>query len=366
MELRNLGSDFQPDTVIENYKSLIWTERYRDAGDFQLKTHDIEKTLSLMPLGSMVSVKDGYDCMFVEDCIIEKDPDGAMELTLSGRSFETFFENRVAHEGSARMFTLDGDPEAVGTPQYAWQLASTGEASSKYAYEIIRYRSMIATDGATYIPNLTCVVADNAKLGPKPRRYITVQIGNVYERVIEILEMDDLGIRAVLPAPGGNVITMYIYAGEDISDRVVFSESAGHFEKTSYASSTREWRNGAIAHSQWDWTYNFGSSTAGLGRRFGWVDAGDITHQSYSINSNLDEKELQSRIATYLTQHKMLGVFAGTVSPDIPFKYMTDYALGDIVRVMANYGTNQKMRVSEYIRVEDQEGERAYPTLELP
>lgn len=362
MELRSLGMDFQPDTVVENYKSLIWTERYLAAGDFELVTADIAKTRNLLPLGSMVSLKGSTDCKIVESHVIDRDPDGASKLTVTGRSFETFFENRVAHEGQYGMFQINEQ----APPTYDWNLATTGEAASKYAYEIINYRSGESGDSVTYIPNVICTVASNATLASgKPRRYIKVKIGTVYERVLEILAMDDLGIRTILPGVGQTNLTINIYAGNDESTDVILSASAGHFENLSYAWSIRDYKNAAIAHSEWDWIYASGTSGSGLDRRMGWVDATDIRHNA-SPGANADEKELQSRAASYLRQHKELATFEGEVSSDIPYKYMKDYFLGDIVRVVADYGMNQKMRVTEYIRIEDESGEKAYPTLELP
>jgi hypothetical protein len=53
----------------------------------------------------------------------------------------------------------------------------------------------------------------------------------------------------------------------------------------------------------------------------------------------------------------------GQIVPDIQFKYGVDYNLGDIVEVEAPSSTITKARVTEYIRTQDKEGERSYPTL---
>jgi hypothetical protein len=38
MELLTLDNNYQPSELIERYASLVWTERYSNAGDFQLVT----------------------------------------------------------------------------------------------------------------------------------------------------------------------------------------------------------------------------------------------------------------------------------------------------------------------------------------
>lgn len=131
-------------------------------------------------------------------------------------------------------------------------------------------------------------------------------------------------------------MNIQIYDGIDQSDKVQFSTAAGHFTKAQYLWTFRNYKNSAIAHADWDWTYNLGSSGSGLNRRMGWVDALDITHRT-SPGTNADEKELQSRIATYLGQHRRVFTFSGDVSPDIPYKYVTDYHLGDLVMVIGDY-----------------------------
>lgn len=365
MELRTITNAFQPDQVVDGYDSLVWTERYREAGDFVLKTPDIDRIKELMPLGKLVGVKGSTDCKIVESHTIEKDEDGGWAITAEGRSFESFFENRACHEGQVRMFTLGGDFDS-GTPTYQWEMASTGESSAKYVYEIIKYKSMESTDAATYIPNVTCTMAANTTIAAgMPRRYHTVQLGNVYERILEILASDDLGIRSILPAVGQTNLTFNIYKGVDVSANVILSTSQGHFESATYVQSIREYKNAAVAHSDWDWVYVNKAPAGGLARRFGWVNAQDITHNS-SPGANADEKELQSRVAAYLAEHKQPNVFSGEISVDIPYVYGQHYNMGDIIMVVADYGLNQKMRVSEYIRTEDKNGEKAYPVLEQP
>jgi hypothetical protein len=49
----------------------------------------------------------------------------------------------------------------------------------------------------------------------------------------------------------------------------------------------------------------------------------------------------------------------------IPKKFRVDYNIGDIVYVVGDYGVSQKMRVTEYAEILDENGSSAFPTLEL-
>jgi hypothetical protein len=45
------------------------------------------------------------------------------------------------------------------------------------------------------------------------------------------------------------------------------------------------------------------------------------------------------------------------------YLYRKDFDLGDIITVLGNYDATSKMRVIEYVEIEDANGESSYPTL---
>lgn len=105
MELVTLNANLQPEKVIDTYSSLVWTERYSKSGDFQLTTNNIADTIKMIPLESLVTLRNSTVPMVVEVFKIEKPKDGVPVLTVTGRSFESVLERRVAVRtpmGSAR------------------------------------------------------------------------------------------------------------------------------------------------------------------------------------------------------------------------------------------------------------------------
>lgn len=67
-----------------------------------------------------------------------------------------------------------------------------------------------------------------------------------------------------------------------------------------------------------------------------------------------------------LKKTRMKTVFSGDISPFSKYKYKQDYDLGDTVTLNGNYGQQDDMVVSEYVRTEDAEGDRGYPGLIVP
>lgn len=67
-----------------------------------------------------------------------------------------------------------------------------------------------------------------------------------------------------------------------------------------------------------------------------------------------------------LKKQRRLKMFSGNISPVAEYQYKTHYNLGDTVSLYGDYDQVQKMIVAEYVRTEDENGDRGYPGLVLP
>src|SRR5215475_715135 len=95
MDALRLNPQFYPIALVEGWNSFIWAERYSDAGDFQIDTNDVKGGRTLLPEGSLLGIRQSSEVMIVESNEIPavSDEKGA-HLTIKGRTFETFSENR--------------------------------------------------------------------------------------------------------------------------------------------------------------------------------------------------------------------------------------------------------------------------------
>ena len=101
------------------------------------------------------------------------------------------------------------------------------------------------------------------------------------------------------------------------------------------------------------------STLTGMQRRTLFIDGGDMGDQDYQTFLNVLVQKAQAE----LKKHGRIRLFDGAISPVSPFHIGEDYNLGDKVTLMAQYGFDQTMIVSEYVRTEDSEGDRGYPGL---
>jgi hypothetical protein len=98
------------------------------------------------------------------------------------------------------------------------------------------------------------------------------------------------------------------------------------------------------------------SVPTGFDRRVTLVDA--------SQAGAIPQDALQAQVSMSLAEAHVTAMFDGSINQDIsPYIYGVDYNLGDIVRIAGDYGLDQKARVTEYIRSEDNTGVKSYPTL---
>lgn len=382
---------WKPSMVIEGYDSLIWTERYQPAGDFELKTStNIEQMLIDLPLGSFVSLMDSLEVMYVETHSIGKDADGLTTLTVTGRTIESFLENRT----TVMPGTTASSINILSPPPYTLDILSVmidNQIDSKETGIFID-TNMAFNMGSDLSLSYTSV----ARARQIPR-------GNTYEEVLKILAEDNLGIKNYRCRPfkgsyqvpdGLDPYGLIIYNGDDKRSTVIFDVKAGHVENTKYLMSVRGYKTSVYVASQNGGVQVSASGTAnntGFNRRIYNLDATDITTAAGATLT----AQLTARGRADLATKKKTILFEGDISPQNPYRYGPhgrfgvtldvgggveyeignpaspdylggDYYLGDLVRVVGEYGVIQDMYVTEYVRIEDSTGERGYPSLSLP
>lgn len=392
MDLLKLDpTTFQVDQDIgilaEERRSLIWTERYTYNGEFELQTPHIEEAMEQMPEDTLIGLRGSKEVMFVENHKIAKDEesDGGHILKITGRSFETFLENRI---------TEDWHGPGYGKRMKFTEDRTLGGAALIYIWNVLVNDTFIDAivppsprTPNNVVPNV--VVTDSiSTLGPSKKRWIMP--GPAYPEIIRFLEQGDLGIRSIRPSSGpgdvfsvddpGGALTVSrtteavidqlrvdVYDGVDRRSSIMFHVKAEHLVNPTYLFSTRAYKTAIfVATSVDDGTGEFyrpdtgGSGASGLARRVGYTDGGS-KDDTYTNSEWADHVEAQAEKAFRNT--KKLALFDASVSEETPFVYGVDYNLGDLVRMVGQYGLKKDCRVVEYIRSETVLGERSYPTL---
>ena len=394
-----------PTEVLEGYSSMIWTERYADHGEFQLKTPRIKEHLAQMTyfsIGRMITHKDTDVVMMADNYSIETNEDGVEELTVTGRTVTSIFEDRAV-EG------LRGEPWKPTTQYNAvdyigaliWDALGLG-----YNLDPINNNPVLSDifeiPQAAHISGYCLTNTIHRDLIAAQDWFITA--GEVWKKITDALTLDRLGIRVIRPpwnaadVPGGTPTYEMTYdppggtdtggaatylgvGGFETDDRLqiniytgierpntIFNWDRGDISTAKYLISDKNYKNVCYVQSNttaYDniWVYADGASdttSIGFARRAmaidGETDQGSLSGPDY-------EALLRQKGEIELKKHRRDRMLDAAIAINTPYKYKIDYDLGDTVTVMGDHGFFETMMVSEHIRTDDAEGDREYPTL---
>jgi hypothetical protein len=403
MDVLRLGEDFYVDKILEGFTSIIWTERFIEAGDFELRTPRIAEMMEELPYDSIISLADTQEMMIVEQRSIEKNDQGGAELVIKGRSFETFLQHR--HWTSGR-YGKKG--------RTRWQMTAAGVAEyilynsvlNNTTKDLIRVSTTVNKSVADVIPNLE--LTHRAGLYPNTPngtfKYRFIEPGDCYSQLLKFLNMGKVGVSTIRPpsyvengekeayifsntvdfrTPASAFTSnarLHVYWGNYHSlefgddDPITFDYSAGHLTEAQYLYDSSKYKTIAFIDTDIGTTTTYRADEAGdpditgatgLARRVLYVDGGqkDTDATEGGTNAEFLESVKDQAEAQLRRNYTRKEIFDGKVSPVIPYKFKEDYFLGDVVDVRGEYGFSKAMRVTEYIRTLDANGEQSYPTL---
>jgi hypothetical protein len=402
---------FQSDGLIEGWTSAIWTERHKELGDFQIKTPYVEETIAKIPIGSLISHQDTSEVCRVESMATTISDKGAVELTVTGRSLESFLEKRVLTGPWNEPWTTPGTYTVQDMiAMYIWN-----SIVNPHNYEVIRdyHWDHLARE---VIPNvlvtLSIKVLKNPPIPGVTEDLVTTKEwgfdrGALYPKVQEMLTLGNLGIRIIRPVstnaiPGDTTGTVAkilsdvtfpndtaartlaksdfsptdklrfdIYNGRnrsvtsatdtplDINPPVIFSTVRDDITLPTYLFSLKD--SFTSIHMQApDASVEIYAGEVGLDYTMEWLSIDNI--DDTLVGADYNQFIIDKAWAEWKNK-KVVRLIDGAVSSETPYQYGTDYYLGDTVTVLGDYGVVGKKMVSEFIRSSDSSGEKAYPTL---
>lgn len=344
--------------LINGTYNLTWIERYREAGEFQITGQMSSGVLDTLTKGTLVSHMDTRELMIVENIEINEARSESPTVSISGRSAITFLENRIVG-ANATIANNGAIPDYVLNANAPWTQAFT-----LLRFHILAAYAIYADD---VLPGVAIAVnADGIPLPTwNPPTARIIKRGTVYERLMEILEPVDFGVRSYRDLAGGDT-TFWIHNGLDKSNLVVFSWDKGDLESTGYLTSSKKDKNTAFVTGNAVYGRVNGTET-GLNRRMIFLEDRDIDENQKPPHDASTYTALQAKIAVRgndaIKANNSIEITAVDISPKTKYEYGRDYSLGDVVLIEGNYGASSKMRIVEYVYIEDESGQKGYPTL---
>jgi hypothetical protein len=359
MELYVLDDSLRRVGMIDQYMSLIWTERYSAYGDFELDLVSTRNTRDLLSIGKRLVINKSYRVMVIETVENKVASDGTATLKASGRSLESVLEDRVAMPLIQSLTLLP-----------KWIITGTPGDIARTIFQTICVDATL-NSGDT-IPFYTPGSIFPAGGIPEPTIPVTVSldIDTVYNTIKKICDFYNLGFRLVRNFDTSQLY-FDVYTGSDrttlqtLLPAVVFSPELDTLTNTSELKSTMVYKNVAYVFSANGALIVYGDNIdptiSGFDRRVLMVNATDITTiEGSDLTDQLTQRGLEE-----LAKQRIVNAFDGEIPKSSSYVYGVSYNLGDLIQIRNTDGVSTNMRVTEQIFVSDTTGEKSYPTLAI-
>lgn len=336
-----LDTNFVPLAAFENYISFLWTDRYTEAGDFEIETIPEASILAVCQQDYYIMNTESEHEMIIEGLKISTDVEDGPRLYVTGSSLESILKRRIVWSKTV----LNGNLQNGIKKLLDENVISPTAASRKIANFVFE----TSTD-----PDITSLELSRE-----------CDKDNLYDLIVEICQTKKIGFKIIRNAD--NQFVFSLYAGKDHSYSqeslpvVAFSPKFDNLQNSEFNNSTEDSANtvyvtGGENNSN---SLVLGSYT-GLARRETYVSAG-IMDESYSGSYNDFLKEKGNK---ELNDRKITKTFEGNVDATGLFKLGVDFSLGDVVQIENEFSIQDRVRVIEIIYSDDKSGRIVYPTFE--
>ena len=345
MEVVGLSSSFQSTGTIDQFESLIWTDRYNTPGEFELYTPVRSDVLTTLALDNFVYLRDSEHIMIVESRNITTDSEKGNHLIIKGRSLESILDRRMVLYDTA----LTGN----------FQTAIQGLLNGTF----------ISPGGDRTVPNFVFLASTDPAITA-----MTINSQYSVTSVLDIVQKEcqtrGLGFKITLNITNQMVFSLYrgtdrTYA-QTTRDPVVFSPKLDNLVNSDYKESKVQYKNVAYIIGEGTGNSRTYSSTGvgvGLARR-------EVPLDGSSISANISPALSQAQYSVLLAQYGgnyLAGLqntvkFEGSINPTLTARYGTHFFMGDTVQVENEYGMLGSSRVTEMIYTQDPSKTSAIPT----
>lgn len=362
MEVYTLDPLLRRSELFEDFESLIWTERYKQYGDFKMDMYSSYRSRNLLKPDTLLAMSDSKRVMKIETFEDATDDSNRRMLTVRGRSLETLMYDRVARPA----FNQPENP-----PWTITGLTATGVAR-KIFHDICVTGILSPYDVIPFINEGSFLETSNI---PEPVDLVTVELEamSVYEAISKLADIWNFGFR-ILRNDDSSQLHFDVYMGADrtsgqsVLPAVVFSPQLDNLQNTKELTTTEGAKNVAYVFSPAGdkvvYADGVDPDVSGFERRVLSVSASDVTTEKYPTPEEVD-LILTQKATEALAQARTFQAFDGEISQTSYYKPGRNYNVGDLVEMRNVDGLANNMRVTEIIYAADREGVRSYPTLSI-
>lgn len=394
MDLYTLTDTFLAKDVIDEFVSAIWTERYFSAGDTQLVVPATAENIAALTPGTFLALRGTKEIMILETQDIQD-----RMMTVTGRGLITFLNTRLCW---FRNTAYLGDGSQGGkVVDYTDATRKPGEFISDVVYKMV----INTTPFPSTLPDWSSANIDwdndeiqrltlGAVDASGTAKRLTAVVGPLYDAIQTVADQEKVGISLYLDSADpvlGYYLKFATYKGKErTSDQSTYplvrlTPDLDSFAGIKEIHSIGVYRNVCYVYYKDQitehWLDPAGPEPEGFDRRvmvttpqdepvghtvligFGAMRGG--TYSAYVVSSGDITAFRVQAAKDALANNNYIHAVDGQASPISEFKYGPDYQLGDVIELEGVTGTLSKARVTEYIRSQDKNGQKEYPTISV-
>lgn len=388
-----MDTEFRMVGIIDSYISFIWTDRYDEAGDFELILPMDEPVLDMVQADYYLSIEESEHMMIIEDMRVSTDAESGKTMKIVGYSLEKILDRRIIWEKTVFKQTYEDENDTVGVKPLLQdaviQILQDNiiyPISKSYNYDTKTYDEEFYA--ARQISNFIYELSDDEKI-----KDMTIEAQyrgeSIYEVISSLCKEHKIGFKITLNDAYQFVFRLYRGADRTYDQienpYVVFSPQNDNLFNSSYYKVTSSLKNVVMVlgeqienddqqteeeekanddYKAYRSPVIVGMET-GITRREIFADASDIEIE--------EDDDITLTVAQYRAHLRQRGIdtlidnleyeaFEGEVEATQMYKYGEDFFMGDRVQLEDEYGHEGKAYISEFIISHDTSGMNMYPT----
>lgn len=348
MDIWVLDENLEVIDIVETFNSFIWTDRYNEYGDFELRISIDDRSVKALRIDRYLQNRDSDHLMIIDTLEIDSDAEDGTYLVVTGKSLESILGRRIVWG----LKVLDGNLQKGIKSLLDENIITPSNADRKINNFVFEESSD---------PIITELSIKAQYTGD-----------NLYDVIHTICEEQNLGFKITLNDSKQFVFELYSGKNRSYSQSenpyVIFSPKFDNLLSGNYIESKAAWKNVTLVGGEGEGTerrYTAVGNVSGLKRRETFTDARDIsstTEDGGTISSDEYISLLRQRGKEKLSENIDVMSFEGEAEMTQMFRYGVDFFNGDVVQLEDEYGHEVTARITEIVTSESETGFYRYPT----
>ena len=365
------NDNWELQTVVDNYESLVWTDKAKTCGDFELYMYYDPDLWKMIKLGTFLRIQDSEHTMMVSKRDLKDTFEDAPRMIFTGKSMEYITSRRVVY----KQIDVTGAPGDIVN-----KLLDENCIDGPFLQQLMpdpinpnkQYRGIpgLYRDGSRWQMELGDQQISQQYLGQ-----------NIYEAVSELVKTYASHMCYIfVHHTDDNRWRWRLGTGIDRSwnqgtnEWVTFSSDFNNLKSSEFVQDDEKYANAfyvtgadpgddrprpTVTLERAESDSSQSGLISGMKRREKWIDGSNVKLKDAN-NNDIPKQTYMNELRSYgyasMQEYTTETTFVGDVDPNVQWVYMRDYSIGDIVNVIDDMGNSARCVIDGMTITADKNG----------